>query len=68
MAKRDETLLNYGLSSVGSFNDAVQTYPVYDFQGMENVRDQFHAGLTGRYYAITDTSLIAVQPTSSGAN
>lgn len=68
MAKRDDILSTSGLTSVGSFDDGMYTYPVYDFQGMENVRDQFVAGLTGRYYAITDTSLIAVQPAGTGAN
>lgn len=68
LAKRDAILSNYSLSSVGSYNDGVQTYPVYDFQDMESARDQFVTGLTGRYYAINATSLVAVQPTSSGAN
>ena len=66
--KRDSILGNSGLTSVGSFNDGVQTYSVYDFQGKESVRDQFVTGLTGRYYSINDTSLVAVQPAGTGAN
>jgi len=66
--KRDSILGNSGLTSVGSFNDGVQTYPVYDFQGKESARDQLVPGLTGRYYSINDTSLVAVQPAGTGAN
>jgi len=66
--KRDSILGNSGLTSVGSYDDGVQTYPVYDFQGKESVRDQFVTGLTGRYYSINDTSLVAVQPAGTGAN
>ena len=66
--KRDSILGNSGLTSVGSYDDGTQTYPVYDFQGMESARDQFVPGLTGRYYSINDTSLVAVQPAGSGAN
>ena len=66
--KRDSILGNSGLTSVGFFNDSVQAYPVYDFQGKESVRDQFVTGLTGRYYSINDTSLVAVQPFGTGAN
>ena len=68
ITKRDTILGDSGLTSVGSFDDGVQTYPVYDFQGMESARDQFVPGLTGRYYSINDTSLVAVQPAGSGAN
>ena len=67
ITKRDTILTDSGLTSVGSYNDGVWTYPVYDFDGMEHVRDQFVIGLTGRYYAINDTSLVAVQP-SAGAD
>jgi hypothetical protein len=66
--KRDSILGNNGLTSVGSYDDGVQTYPVYDFQGMESAREQFVPGLTGRYYSINDTSLVAVQPAGTGAN
>jgi hypothetical protein len=62
ITKRDTILGASGLTSVGSYDDGVQTYPVYDFQGMESARDQFVPGLTGRYYSINDTSLVAVQP------
>jgi len=66
IAKRDDILSTYGLTGVGSYDDGVQTYPVYDFQGMESARDAFVPGLTGRYYAINDTSLVAVQPAGTG--
>ena len=68
IVKRDTILGDNALTSVGSFNDGVQTYPVYDFQGKESVRDQFVPGLAGRYYSINDTSLVAVLPAGSGAN
>jgi hypothetical protein len=66
MAKRDDILSTYGLTGVGSYDDGMQTYPVYDFQGMEAARDAFVPTLTGRYYAINDTSLVAVQPAGTG--
>lgn len=68
IAKRDTIIGDNALTSVGSFDDGVQTYPVYDFQGKESVRDQFVPGLAGRYYSINDTSLVAVLPAGSGAN
>jgi len=68
LAKRDAILSNYSLSSVGSYNDGVQTYPVYDFQDMASALQQFVISLTGRYYAINATSLVAVQPAGTGAN
>ena len=67
ITKRDSILTDAGMTSVGSYNDGVYSFAVYDFQGKESVRDQFVSGLTGRYYSINDTSLVAVQ-LSAGAN
>ena len=68
VAKREAIILDNSLTPVGSYDDGMQTYSVFDFIGFESARDQFVPGLTGRYYSINDTSLIAVQPAGSGAN
>ena len=68
VAKREAIILNNSLTPVGSYDDGVQTYSVFDFTGFESARDQFVLGLSGFYYAINDTSLVAVQFKGSGAN
>jgi RNA recognition motif-containing protein len=66
--KRDSILANAGLVSVGTYNDSVQNYPVYDFTGKETYRDQFAPGLTGHFlFSINDTNIVRVQlQTGSG--
>lgn len=66
--KRDSILSNSGLVSVGTYNDGVQTYPVYDFLGKENFRDQFAGGLTGQFYSINDTNIVRVKLTPGGGS
>jgi hypothetical protein len=68
--KRDSILGNSGLVSVGTYNDGVQEYPVYDFTGYESDRDAFDpAYTTGHYFfAITDTNIIKVKLQSSPGN
>jgi hypothetical protein len=66
--KRDSILGNAGLVSVGTYNDGVQEYPVYDFTGKESYRDQFAYGLDGHLlFSINDTNIVRVQlQTGSG--
>jgi hypothetical protein len=66
--KRDSILANAGLVSVGTYNDGVQEYPVYDFTGKESYRDQFHPSLAGHFlFSINDTNIIRVKlQTGSG--
>jgi hypothetical protein len=67
--KRDSILGNATLVSVGTYNDGVQEYPVYDFTGKESYRDQFAYGLTGHsLFSITDTNIIRVKPQTSTGN
>jgi hypothetical protein len=66
--KRDSILSASGLVSVGTYNDGVQDYPVYDFLGKESYRDQFAGGLTGQFYSINDTNIVQVVLTSGGGS
>ena len=66
--KRDSILSASGLVSVGTYNDGVQTYPVFDFQGKESYRNQFAGGLTGQFYSINDTNIVRVKPTPGGGS
>jgi len=66
--KRDSILSASGLVSVGTYNDGVQTYPVFDFQGKESYRDQFAGGLTGQFYSINDTNIVQVKLTPGGGS
>ena len=67
--KRDSILGNAGLVSVGTYNDGVGEYPVYDFTGKETVRDQFAPGLTGHFlFSINDTNIIRVQLQTNTGN
>jgi hypothetical protein len=66
--KRDSILGDAGLVSVGTYNDGVQEYPVYDFTGKESFIGQFAYGLDGHVlFSINDTNIIRVQlQTGSG--
>lgn len=68
MQKRDSILSASGLVSVGTYNDGVQTYPVYDFLAKESYRDQFTGGLTGQFYSINDTNIVRVKLTPGGGS
>ena len=66
--KRDSILSASGLVSVGTYDDGMYTYPVYDFLGKEGYRDQFAGGLTGQFYSINDTNIVRVKLTSGGGS
>ena len=66
--KRDSILSASGIVSVGTYDDGMYVYPVFDFQDLEAVRDQFAPGLTGRYYSINDTNIVQVKPQASGGS